>query len=656
MIYQLFYDEEGRQRCFDGPTYAPIGLSLADFTNRFYPCLCEWSAIRYFGRSFVPEWVGFTSYRQDDKEPGKGFRFQPEDVAGFDSADVLTWGLVTCRHEGEPCSVALQLDDAFPGLTDKLETLLGGLPEEWYEVGRPAIMCNYWAMRKDNFLAFTAWAEPIFQGLMASPDFRREIPRPKGKPITEYGAVLERLVNIWVWRHGKTVKSLIAPKAKPSVMLALPGSSFCRGTIEAVVSPGVRCKVGPDFSGNGWDDFDVLWMRALTRAAAGELDYFVMLHSDVAPAANWIDTLVSEMERTGADLISAVVPLKDPRGLTSTALSRPEDRWGAFRRLTVKELQMLPPTFDAADCGFDGFVLLHNTGCWIADMRRPIFRTQEGNRTVLDFNFPRQIVRDEMGYRLDRESEDWAFSRKLFKLGAKTFATSAVRLSHMDGAVPFPNWGNWGNQVHDEETRAIWEQGPFTHLDIEGWFDFAPLYDAMVSRVNGKPAHFVEVGSWLGKSAAFMADRIRRSGKQIRFDAIDNWEGGSNTPANAGPGAKAATRQAVAASNRDLLQIWKTNIRTCGLEEYVKPIRGDSTATADHYGDGALDFVFIDADHEAGSVCSDLKAWFPKVRAGGVLAGHDYDEAGPREGVAMFLREKCIEVKELDRCFLMEKQ
>jgi hypothetical protein len=659
MIYQLFYDEEGCERCFQSEQYQRFDLRTADWIHGDYPCLCEWSAIRACGiwKAALAQWIGFTSYRQDDKEPGKGFRFDPEMVKEFDSADVLTWGLVACHHEGQPCSAALQLDDAFPGLTDKLENLLNGLPEQWYDPAEPVIMCNYWAMRKDNFLAFTTWAEPIFQSLMASPDFRGEIPRQKGHPITEYGAVLERLVNIWIWKHDKTVKNMVGQtiQRKPVVMLALPGGPFCQGVIEAVVSPGTRCRIGTDFNSNGWDDFDYLWARALTRAAADELDYFVMLHSDVWPEAGWIDTLVSECERLGADMISAVVPLKDPRGLTSTAISRPEDRWGSFRRLSVKELPMLPPTFNAADCGYEGYVLLHNTGCWIADLRKPIFRTMEGEQLALDFSFPRRIVRDPSGYRVERESEDWHFSRVLHRLGAKTFATSAVRLRHMDGKVPHPNYGSWGSQAHDEDMRAVWEQGPFTHLDIHGWFDFAGLYDAMVSRVNGKPAHFVEVGSWLGKSAAFMADRIRRSKKEIRFEAIDNWAGGSNTPANSGPGTKAATRDAVTASGRDLLRTWETNIRSCGVAEFVKPIRCDSTEAANRYADASLDFVFIDADHEPGSVYSDLKAWWPKVKRGGVLAGHDYDEHGPREGVATFTRERVVDVKECGRCFVIEK-
>ncbi|MFT5327513.1 MAG: hypothetical protein ACI8P0_005405 [Planctomycetaceae bacterium] len=42
------------------------------------------------------------------------------------------------------------------------------------------------------------------------------------------------------------------------------------------------------------------------------------------------------------------------------------------------------------------------------------------------------------------------------------------------------------------------------------------------------------------------------------------------------------------------------------------------------FEDRSLDFVYIDARHYREAVLEDLESWFPKVRPGGVLAGHDY--------------------------------
>ena len=49
-----------------------------------------------------------------------------------------------------------------------------------------------------------------------------------------------------------------------------------------------------------------------------------------------------------------------------------------------------------------------------------------------------------------------------------------------------------------------------------------------------------------------------------------------------------------------------------------------SPGAASRFADGSLDFVFIDGDHFYESVRADLQAWWPKVRPGGLLTGHDY--------------------------------
>jgi hypothetical protein len=52
-------------------------------------------------------------------------------------------------------------------------------------------------------------------------------------------------------------------------------------------------------------------------------------------------------------------------------------------------------------------------------------------------------------------------------------------------------------------------------------------------------------------------------------------------------------------------------------------LREASPQDALSFSDGQLDFVFSDAQHQYEAVCADLNAWYPKIRAGGVLAGHD---------------------------------
>ena len=45
------------------------------------------------------------------------------------------------------------------------------------------------------------------------------------------------------------------------------------------------------------------------------------------------------------------------------------------------------------------------------------------------------------------------------------------------------------------------------------------------------------------------------------------------------------------------------------------------------FNDCELDFVYIDGNHRYSAVMKDVDCWWPKVKQGGVLAGHDYKDA-----------------------------
>lgn len=57
-----------------------------------------------------------------------------------------------------------------------------------------------------------------------------------------------------------------------------------------------------------------------------------------------------------------------------------------------------------------------------------------------------------------------------------------------------------------------------------------------------------------------------------------------------------------------------------------------STDAAAEVPDGSLDFVYIDARHDYDAVLEDLETWVPKVRPGGIVAGHDYLDGDLPEG------------------------
>jgi len=148
------------------------------------------------------------------------------------------------------------------------------------------------------------------------------------------------------------------------------------------------------------------------------------------------------------------------------------------------------------------------------------------------------------------------------------------------------------------------------YQEVEGDFDFEEVYRSAVANAPAV-AHFVEVGSWVGKSASFLAVEIVNSGKRIRLDCVDTWLSSAGD-----------TDMMRRAEGRDLLTEFRNNVARSGLN--VRPVRLPSAVAAGLYEDESLDFVFLDADHEYNAVRDDLATWLPKLKWGGTLAGHGY--------------------------------
>ncbi len=149
------------------------------------------------------------------------------------------------------------------------------------------------------------------------------------------------------------------------------------------------------------------------------------------------------------------------------------------------------------------------------------------------------------------------------------------------------------------------------YKNIQGWFDFQNHYTRMVDQaVDG--AHFVEVGTWKGTSAAYMAVEIANSGKKIQFDCVDTWQGSD----------EAVHQNDHHVKNNSLYEHFIDNMKP--VTGFYKPVRMTSVEAAGQYQDNSLDFVFIDAGHTYEDVRADIVAWLPKVKPGGWIGGHDY--------------------------------
>jgi len=190
-------------------------------------------------------------------------------------------------------------------------------------------------------------------------------------------------------------------------------------------------------------NFNCLWCTALNQRKQRDLTHFAMHHADVAADPGWIDTMLAEMERVGADVISAVIPIKDGRGLTSTGLQDPETLH--IRRLTMKEAFDLPATFDAAAAGSPQHHLMVNTGLWVCRFTEPWI--EEAHFEIRD-----AIVKNCRGrFQANVLSEDWNFSGWCARRGLRVFATRLVAVAH-HGQATFRNdspWGEWLTDVGD---------------------------------------------------------------------------------------------------------------------------------------------------------------------------------------------------------------
>ena len=166
------------------------------------------------------------------------------------------------------------------------------------------------------------------------------------------------------------------------------------------------------------------------------------------------------------------------------------------------------------------------------------------------------------------------------------------------------------------------------YQNIHGYFDYQDLYTEMVQKA-AYDSLFVEVGSFLGKSTAFMAVEIINSKKHIRFDCVDLWEG---------------TKENYNLKVQGHYDTFLSNMTP--VNGWFNPIRKLSVEAANLYPDNSIDFVFIDACHDYECVLADIRAWYPKVRPTGYIAGHDYKHPN-HPGVEQAVREllpKHIEV------------
>jgi predicted O-methyltransferase YrrM len=171
--------------------------------------------------------------------------------------------------------------------------------------------------------------------------------------------------------------------------------------------------------------------------------------------------------------------------------------------------------------------------------------------------------------------------------------------------------------------REAWNV--FTHLTVE---ERLLLYRLGLQQPAG--AVLVEIGSYLGASASFLAAAAREIGGGACLHCIDTWE-----------------NQGMSEGGRDTWSEFQTNVRPYG--SIIVPHRGRSAEIGTSFQQ-PIDLLFLDGDHSYEGCRADAEVWLSRVRPGGILVMHDY---GWAEGVQRVVRE-IVRSKETERGHVLQ--
>lgn len=170
-----------------------------------------------------------------------------------------------------------------------------------------------------------------------------------------------------------------------------------------------------------------------------------------------------------------------------------------------------------------------------------------------------------------------------------------------------------------------------SYKDIPGWFNWENLYDEIVAELDNG-SRIVEVGSWMGQSVIYLAQQVAISKKDIKINAVDIWDMSYDYEPFHSMFEKAKSL------NTDLYGLFTLNLETFNVSNLVNPLMMNSVTASEEFEKETVDVVFIDANHSYEAVRDDLRAWWPKIKKGGIMTGHDYFNPPP-DGVKQAVDE-----------------
>ncbi|KKQ40895.1 MAG: hypothetical protein US60_C0051G0005 [Microgenomates group bacterium GW2011_GWC1_37_8] len=117
------------------------------------------------------------------------------------------------------------------------------------------------------------------------------------------------------------------------------------------------------------------------------------------------------------------------------------------------------------------------------------------------------------------------------------------------------------------------------------------------------------VGAEIGVAQGYFSRTICEENPGVKLYCIDPWE----VYGEYRDFAKKDTFETMYNTAKEILAPYDCT--------FIKKFSMDAVKDFD---DGALDFVFIDGNHQYKYVKEDIEMWTPKVRVGGIVSLHDY--------------------------------
>jgi predicted O-methyltransferase YrrM len=179
---------------------------------------------------------------------------------------------------------------------------------------------------------------------------------------------------------------------------------------------------------------------------------------------------------------------------------------------------------------------------------------------------------------------------------------------------------------------------PVPETKLWGWNGDRQIFPALVDQF--KPKLIIEVGSWMGQSAANLATSCKKFGLvDTTLICIDTWLG-----------SKEHWRDPSLIGHLELVngypsfyRRYLTNMYNAGVSDMVVPIPLPSQIAASFlkdFPDVKADLIYIDGSHDEKDVYDDLSVYWDLLSPGGVVFGDDWPWEQVSNAVKAFCADK----------------